>query len=101
MQRIWQINEYLLPSSGAVFEGFDHSRIDPILECDNSTFPYDSAMPGLGLDKKVAEFITNDYCKWACGCVNCTLLRFVGPGLPTDLHYAIGAFVSSAVNGRI
>ena len=25
---------------------------------------------------------------------------FVGPGLPTDLHYAIGNFVSSAVNGE-
>ena len=91
----------LIASSGAVFGGFDKSRIDPILECDDSTFPYDSSMPGLGLGKKVAEFITNDYC--VNGLVDASIARcfsFVGPGLPTDLHYAIGNFVSSAVNGE-
>ena len=45
----------LIASSGAVLGGFDKSRIDPILECDDSTFPYDSSMPGLGLGKKVAN----------------------------------------------
>ena len=25
---------------------------------------------------------------------------FVGPGLPTDLHYAVGNFIASAVQGK-
>ena len=55
---------------------------------------------GLGW-AKVAEFITNDYC--VNGLVDASIARcfsFVGPGLPTDLHYAIGNFVSSTVNGE-
>ena len=91
----------LVASSGAVFGGFDSSRVHPISECDLSTLVYDSTNQGLGLGKKVAEFITRDYC--LNGRVDASVARcfsFVGPGLPTDLHYAVGNFVADAITTR-
>ena len=91
----------LVASSGAVFGGFDSSRVHPISECDLSTLVYDSTNQGLGLGKKVAEFITRDYC--LNGLVDASVARcfsFVGPGLPTDLHYAVGNFVADAITTR-
>ena len=91
----------LVASSGAVFGGFDSSRVHPISECDLSTLVYDSSNQGLGLGKKVAEFITRDYC--LNGLVDASVARcfsFVGPGLPTNLHYAVGNFVADAITTR-
>ena len=81
--------------------GFGSSRVHPISECDLSTLVYDSTNQGLGLGKKVAEFITRDYC--LNGRVDASVARcfsFVGPGLPTDLHYAVGNFVADAITTR-
>ena len=91
----------LVTSSGAVFGGFDSSRMHPISECDRSMLVYDSSKQGLGLGKKVAEFITRDYC--VNGLVDASVARcfsFVGPGLPTDLHYAVGNFIANAISTR-
>ena len=51
--------------------------------------------------KKVAEFIARDCC--LNGLVDASVARcfsFVGPGLPTDLHYAVGNFVADAITTR-
>jgi len=91
----------LFASSGAVYGGFDFGRQDPIKENDR-TAPLPSFNGiGLGLGKRVAEFLVMDRVR--AGDVDAGIARafsFVGPGLPTDLHYAIGNFVARAVRGE-
>lgn len=91
----------LFASSGAVYGGFLANQTAPIKE-DNRTAPlpcFDGI--GLGLGKRVAEFLITDRVR--VGDVDAGIARafsFVGPGLPTDLHYAIGNFVARAVRGE-
>ena len=91
----------LFASSGAVYGGFDASHTAPIKE-DDRTAPLPSFNGiGLGLGKRVAEFLVMDRVR--AGDVDAGIARafsFVGPGLPTDLHYAIGNFVARAVRGE-
>lgn len=91
----------LFASSGAVYGGFDASQVAPVRE-DNRTAPLPSFNGiGLGLGKRVAEFLIMDRVR--TGDVDAGIARafsFVGPGLPTDLHYAIGNFVAQAVRGE-
>ena len=91
----------LFASSGAVYGGFDASHTAPIKE-DDRTAPLPSFNGiGLGLGKRVAEFLVMDRVR--AGDVDAGIARafsFVGPGLPTDLHYAIGNFVGRAVRGE-
>ena len=91
----------LFASSGAVYGGFDASQATPVRE-DNRTAPLPSFNGiGLGLGKRVAEFLVMDRVR--AGDVDAGIARafsFVGPGLPTDLHYAIGNFVARAVRGE-
>ena len=90
----------LFASSGAVYGGFDANHETPINE-DDRTAPLPSFNGiGLGLGKRVAEFLVMDRVR--AGDVDAGIARafsFVGPGLPTDLHYAIGNFVGRAVHG--
>ena len=91
----------LFASSGAVYGGFDASHTAPIKE-DDRTAPLPSFNGiGLGLGKRVAEFLVMDRVR--AGDVDAGIARafsFVGPGLPTDLHYAIGNFIAQAVRGK-
>ena len=91
----------LFASSGAVYGGFDASHTAPIKE-DDRTAPLPSFNGiGLGLGKRVAEFLVMD--RVSAGDVDAGIARafsFVGPGLPTDLHYAVGNFVARAVRGE-
>jgi nucleoside-diphosphate-sugar epimerase len=91
----------LFASSGAVYGGFPADYSTPITELNRyAPLPTDSGI-GLGLGKRVAEFLVEDYCR--TGAVNAGIARcfsFVGPGLPTNLHYAVGNFVHAAVEGR-
>lgn len=91
----------LFASSGAVYGGFDSQQLTPIKE-DDRTAPLPSFDgTGLGIGKRVAEFLVMDRVR--AGDVDAGIARafsFVGPGLPTDLHYAVGNFVVSAVRGE-
>jgi dTDP-glucose 4,6-dehydratase/UDP-glucose 4-epimerase len=91
----------LFASSGAVYGGFDSQHLTPIKE-DDRTAPLPSFDDtGLGLGKRVAEFLVMDRVR--AGDVDAGIARafsFVGPGLPTDLHYAVGNFVACAVRGQ-
>ena len=56
---------------------------------------------GLGIGKRVVEFLVMDRVR--AGDVDAGIARafsFVGPGSPTDLHYAVGNFVACAVCGE-
>lgn len=94
------VGRCLFVSSGAIYGGFDTTRTKPIAELDR-TAPLSSGKSiGLGLGKRVAEFLVSDYAR--SGFVDASIARafsFVGPGLPTDLHYAIGNFVGRAIRG--
>lgn len=91
----------LFLSSGAVYGGMPSTTLTPVDELNR--FAPLSLTPGigLGLGKRVAEFLISDAVR--SGLIDASIARcfsFIGPGLPTDLHYAIGNFVSSAVRGR-
>lgn len=91
----------LFTSSGAVYGGFPEADGGLINEM-NRLAPL-SITPGigLGLGKRVTEFLVSDYVR--DGAVNAGLARcfsFIGPGLPTDLHYAVGDFVGKAIAGE-
>ena len=91
----------LFTSSGAVYGGLSVAETGLINELNRSA-PL-SKMPGigLGLGKRVAEFLIAEYVR--DGSINAGIARcfsFIGPGLPTDLHYAAGNFVGQAIDGK-
>ena len=91
----------LVTSSGAVFGGFGLDRKRPINERERSTVSFDAVDQGLGVGKKVTEFLVKQYCNK--GYIDASIARcfsFVGPGLPTALHYAAGNFVADAIGGK-
>jgi len=91
----------LMVSSGAIYGGFDADRRTPIDENERSAPAFSSAASGLGLGKRVVELITRNYCDK--GYVDASIARcfsFIGPGLPTDLHYAAGNFMERAIAGQ-
>lgn len=90
----------LMTSSGALFGGINKNNqkiaenlnIAP-LTTDNST--------GLSLGKRIAETLFTLFCKE--NKVNFNIARcfsFIGPGLATDLHYAVGNFIQNAVDNK-
>ena len=91
----------LVTSSGAVFGGFGFDRKKPIDERERFTVPFDAVNQGLCVGKKVTEFLVKQYCNK--GYLDASIARcfsFVGPGLPTALHYAAGNFAADAVRGK-
>jgi len=91
----------LFTSSGAVYGGLASANHGLISEgCQLAPL---SKMPGigLGLGKRIAEFLIAEYVR--DGSVDAGVARcfsFIGPGLPIDLHYALGNFVGAALNGH-
>ena len=91
----------LFVSSGAVYGGFSTDQQEPITELNRFAPLSAVEQIGFGLGKRVAEFLVADYGR--DDLVNVGIARcfsFIGPGLPTDLHYAVGNFVSNAVSGE-
>jgi len=91
----------LFTSSGAVYGGFSADQQEPISEANRFAAPSSYEQIGLGLGKRVSEFLVTDYGR--DGAVNAGIARcfsFIGPGLPADLHYAVGNFVFNAVSGE-
>jgi len=91
----------LVASSGAIYGGFPAHYAIPISE-DNRTAPPSSEIGiGLALGKKISEFLCQDAVRSTnCDLSIARLFSFVGPGLPVDIHYAIGNFVYKAVQGE-
>ena len=91
----------LFTSSGAIYGGFPKTENELINELNRLAPLSKTPNIGLALGKRVAEFLIADYVR--DGQVNAGVARcfsFVGPGLPTDLHYAVGDFVGKAIAGR-
>ena len=91
----------LVLSSGALYGGFDETRVDHISEAERQAPAYAEKLQALSIGKRVAEFLTKEFCDR--GHVDASVARcfgFIGPGLPTNLHYAVGNFVAQAVKGE-
>ena len=91
----------LLTSSGAIYGGFSADQQEPISETSRFAPLSSWEQIGLGIGKRVSEFLVTEYGR--DGLVNPGIARcfsFIGPGLPADLHYAIGNFVFNAVSGK-
>lgn len=99
----WQNNDKrtLMLSSGALYGGFSKSRTENISELERLAPAFMDDLQGLSIGKRSAEFLTKEFCKK--NYVDASIARcfsFIGPGLPTDLHYAVGNFVAQAVAGE-
>jgi UDP-glucuronate decarboxylase len=91
----------LMVSSGAIYGGFPEMHTDPISEdCRKAPLSTDSSS-GLAMGKKISEtlfMLSNNL-----GEINMSIARcfsFVGPGLPFDIHYAIGNFINDIIEGN-
>ena len=91
----------LIASSGAIYGGFPAQHTMPISE-KNRTAPLSSEIGiGLALGKRISEFLCQDAVRETdCDLSIARLFSFVGPGLPVDIHYAIGNFLEKAVRGE-
>ena len=88
----------LIASSGAIYGGFGRDRVHPISEDERLAPLFSSDVAGFALGKRVLEMLTSDACRR--GGVDASIARcfgFVGPKLPTNLHYAVGNFIANAV----
>lgn len=93
-----QVKRILFTSSGAVYG----NQVCDFVEESQSVFinPL-HAESGLALGKGVAEFLLSQASKEAgLEVVIARCFSFVGPGMPVDLHYAIGNFIQSAIAGQ-
>jgi len=91
----------LFTSSGAIYGGFSIDQKEPIAETNRFAPLSSFDKIGLALGKRVAEFLISDYGRKDAvdaGIARC--FSFIGPGLPLDLHYAVGNFISRAVKGK-
>ena len=91
----------LVLSSGALYGGFDETRVSHISESERQAPAYAESLQALSIGKRVSEFLTKEFCDR--GHVDASVARcfsFIGPGLPTNLHYAVGNFVAQAVKGE-
>jgi nucleoside-diphosphate-sugar epimerase len=95
------IKRVLISSSGAIYGGFGPERALAIAENESNAPLFATQMQALGLGKRVVEFFTKEFCD--AGYIDASVARcfsFIGPGLPTNLHYAAGNFVDAALNGK-
>ena len=91
----------LVLSSGALYGGFDETRVSHISESERQAPAYAESLQALSIGKRVSEFLTKEFCER--GHVDASVARcfgFIGPSLPTNLHYAVGNFVAQAVKGE-
>jgi len=103
-QRIIELAQYssakriLFTSSGAVYGS---QNCDQVAETALMQLDPLKAESGLALGKSVAEFLLSQVsAETNLEIVIARCFTFVGPGLPMDLHYAIGNFIKNAVDGN-
>ena len=89
----------LMTSSGSIYGGFPLGYNELITEkCRISPLSTENAT-GLAIGKKISETLFAISGKK--GDIDVSVARcfsFVGPGLPSDIHYAIGNFVNNIIN---
>ena len=88
-------------SSGAIYGGFAASRKKVISELERNAPAYWMDSQALSVGKRVSEFLVKEYC--TRDYIDASVARcfsFVGPGLPTNAHYAVGNFAKNALDGR-
>lgn len=95
------LNRTLMVSSGAVYGGFGPNRKTPISEIERTAPLFSSVDYGLAIGKRVLEAMTSERCR--NNNLDASIARcfsFLGPELPTNLHYAAGNFLSNALSGK-
>jgi nucleoside-diphosphate-sugar epimerase len=96
----YNAKKILFTSSGAVYG--EQDQIGPIKETDRCYVDIeDPRVYALPLGKLSAEFAMSYIDKFTStkACI-CRCFGFCGPGIPVDLHYAIGNFVQCALLGE-
>lgn len=94
------VTKVLFTSSGVAYGAYPESlqRVPETYVGAPATTDVES---GLGQGKRAAEFICSDYAhrfSFALSIARC--FSFVGPGIPLNLHYAIGNFIRDAMAGN-
>jgi dTDP-glucose 4,6-dehydratase/UDP-glucose 4-epimerase len=93
-----QVKRILFTSSGAVY---GNQICEFVEETQTALINPLQAESGLALGKGVAEFLLSQASIEAeLEVVIARCFSFVGPGIPLNLHYAIGNFIQSAVAGQ-
>ncbi len=88
----------LLYVSSGIAYGASHGG--PLREDSNSAPCTTDGSAALGHAKRAAEFLLSCAAStWGASLVIARCFTFSGPGLPLDLHYALGNFVSQALAG--
>jgi len=88
----------LFTSSGAVY---GNQPCDHIQESAKMHIEPLQAESGLALGKSVAEFLLSQAStESSLEVVIARCFAFVGPGIPINLHYAIGNFIKNATDGK-
>ena len=88
----------LFTSSGAVYGGQLCEHIQETAKMHIDPLRADS---GLALGKSVAEFLLSQAgAESTLEVVIARCFAFVGPGIPMNLHYAIGNFIKNAAEGK-
>lgn len=91
----------LMTSSGAIYGGFSQQQNELISEdCRISPLSTENSS-GLAIGKKVSE--TLFMLSKSSGEIDVSIARcfsFAGPGLPFNLHYALGNFINNVIEGR-
>ncbi len=89
-------SKVLFTSSGVVYGGLTEDRVkETYMGAPMTT----DIMSALGQGKRSAEFIISYYAnKYEIDYVIARCFSFSGPGLPQDIHYAIGNFIYDAIN---
>lgn len=92
------VRNFLFTSSGVVYHPVGDA---PVSEASFQAPPTHDPATALGQAKRAAEFLCSHYAArngWHLGLARC--FSFVGPGLPLDIHYAIGNFIAQALANR-
>lgn len=88
----------LFTSSGVAYGAFPEGLVSESYKGAPSTL---DAVNGLAQGKRAAEFLCSYYAeKFGFETTIARCFSFAGPGLPLDIHYAIGNFIRDAMNAE-
>jgi len=95
-----EVEKFLFTSSGVVY-GDCSAGLPGVPETYKGAPETTDVLSGLAEGKRVAEYLCSYYAdkfQYAYTITRC--FSFVGPGLPLNLHYAIGNFIGQALEGK-